>query len=248
MVYNTVTGEIKTLLMDGGTVLSTHSIITLDPLLGIVPQGKGDFDGDGWDEIVLHNPATGHVGFMYLDDAGAVQTGIDLALQLPVANGWTLHGTGDFDGDGNDDLLVTNTVSGAVAIAFMDGSTLLSAAIVLTLDPANGLVVVDAADFNDDVLFDLLIHNPVTGVTGIAFLDGATLLSAALVTTIDVAGGETLINAGYYNNDNFSDLLIHNTVTGDVSVLLLDDGVVQSQPLVTNLNFAAGLTLHSGKP
>ena len=119
---------------------------------------------------------------------------------------------------------------------------------VWTLDPASGFVVVDVAEFNSDGTSDLLIHNLVTGVTGIAFLDGATLLSAALVTTIDIAGGETLINAGFYNNDNFSDLLIHNTVTGAVSVLLLVDGVVQSQPLVTNLNFAAGFTLHSGKP
>ena len=65
---------------------------------------------------------------------------------------------------------------------------------------------------------------------------------------MDVAGGDTFINAGDYNGDGFSDLLIHNTITGEVSVLLLDNGVVQSQPLVTNLNFAAGLTLHSGKP
>ena len=57
--YNTITGEIQTLLMDGATVLSANSIITLDPLLGSFPQGKGDFDGDGWDEIVLYNPPPG---------------------------------------------------------------------------------------------------------------------------------------------------------------------------------------------
>ena len=248
LTYNTITGEIQTLLMDGATVLSTNSITTVDPLSGLAAQGTGDFDGDSRDEIVLYNPATGDVGFMYLDAAGAVQTGIDLALQLPVADGWTLHDTGDFDGDGKDDLLAYNTVSGTVAIAFMDGSTLVSAAIVLTLSSGSGLVVVDAADFNADGKSDLLIHNPATGLTGIATLDGATLVSAAVVFTMDVAGGDTFINAGDYNGDGFSDLLIHNTITGEVSVLLLDNGVVQSQPLVTNLDFAAGLTLHSGKP
>lgn len=248
LTYNTITGEIQTLLLNGALLLSTNSITTLNPALEIVAQGTGDFDGDGRDEIVLYKPATGDVGFIYLDAAGTAQIGIDPVIQIPVANDWTLHDTGDFDGDGKDDLLVTNTVSGAVAILFMDGSTLLSASMVLTLNPATGLVVVDVADFNADGKSDLLIQNPATGLTGIATLDGATMISAALVFTMDVAGGETFINAGDYNGDGFSDLLIHNTITGDVTTLLLEDGVVQSQPFVLQQDTTTGWILHSGKP
>ena len=181
-----------------------------------------------------------------MDGASIVTTGTIIDVGAP--SDWTLNNTGDFDGDGKDDLLLYNTVSGAVAILFMDGSTLLSASMVLTLNPATGLVVVNVADFNADGKSDLLIQNPATGLTGIATLDGATMISAALVFTMDVAGGETFINAGDYNGDGFSDLLIHNTITGDVTTLLLEDGVVQSQPFVLQQDTTTGWILHSGKP
>ena len=248
LTYNTISGEIETLLLDGSTLLSTNFINAINPLTGFVAQGTGDFDGDGRDEIVLYNPATGQVGFLFLDATGTVQTNFDLVFQLPVANGWTLVDTGDFDADGNDDLLAYNTVSGTVAIFFMDGSTVLLAADVWTLDPASGFVVVDVAEFNSDGTSDLLIHNPATGLTGIATMNGTFLPSVAPLFDMDAEGGETFINVGDYNGDGFSNLLVHNTITGNVTVHLLENGTVQSVQSVTILDFAAGVTLHSGKP
>ena len=246
---NTITNEIGTILLDGSTVLSNNPITTIDPASGLVAQGTGDFNGDDRDEIILHNPATGLTLFLFLNATGtAALPPLQPVTEIDVANGWTLHDTGDFDGDGKDDLLLYNTVSGGIMIAFVNDSTILSFSGVMALDPTSDFVVADTADFNADGKTDLLIQNTTTGLTVIFTLDGSTIDSTIPVFEMNVAGGETLVNAGDYNADGFSDLLFHNTVTGDVTVLFLDNGAVQNLQGVINLDFSAGLTLHSGKP
>lgn len=247
--YNTITGEIETLLLDDGVLLSTNAILTVNPLSNFRFQGTGDFNGDGNEDIIMHNAITGEIVFIFLDPTGTALMGIEFVVDIDVATDWTLNNTGDFNGDGRDDLLLYNTVSGGIAIIFVDGSTVLSFAFLTDLDPASGWFVQSTADFNSDGKTDLLLYNPAGGQLATMLLDGATVLFNFSLYTLSLADQETVINVSDYNGDGKVDLLTHSLSTAEVKVIFLDgNNAITSIQGVTLLDATSGFTLHSGKP
>ena len=242
--YNTITGEIKTLLLDGATLLSSNAILTVNPLSDFVVQGTGDFDGNGRDEIIVHNPVTGLTAILFMDATGTALSSIEQVIEVDTADNWTLSNTGDFDGDGKDDLLLYNTVTGGILIIFLDGSTVLSFSGVMELPPASGWIVQDTADFNTDGKTDLLLYNSNDGQTATVTLDGSTILSISPLYTANLADQETVINVSDYNADGKVDLLTHALLTHEVKVVLLDgNATILSVQGVMSLNPASGLTV-----
>ena len=247
--YSNTTGEIKTLLLDGSTLLSTNSILSVYPQSNFVVQGTGDFDGNGRDEIIVHNPVSGQTAIFYLDETGTALSSIEQIAEVDTTGNWTLNNTGDFNGDGKTDLLLYNTELGGILIIFMDGSTQVSFAVVTELPPASGWIVQDTADFNADGRMDLLLFNTGDGVTATILLDGATILSISPLYPTNLTDQETLINASDYNDDGIVDLLTHSLLTSNVKVIFLDgnNGGFAIQD-VMSLDPASGFILHSGKP
>ena len=247
--YNTVSGEIKTLLMDGTNLVSTNGILTIDPLSNFVVQGTGDFDGNGIDEIVVHNPVDGMTAFLYLDATGTAFDRIELATDVDIEGDWTLNNTGDFNGDGKDDLLLYNTDFGGLLIIFMDGSNQVSFSSILELDPASGWIVRDTADFNSDGRTDLLLLNTVDGQTATVTLNGPEILAITPLYPMNLAEQETLINVSDYNADGIVDLMTHSLTTFNVKVIFLDgqNGGFAIQDVIP-LDPASGFAPHSGKP
>jgi hypothetical protein len=101
----------------------TTGIASLIPVGYLYPQsvsdlgweigGAGDFDGDGDADILWRNySADVYSGFnciWYMNGAGVESYGYpDRVLDLD----WRIVGTGDFDGDGNTDILWRNTGAG----------------------------------------------------------------------------------------------------------------------------------------
>ena len=70
-----------------------------------------------------------------------------------IPTSWTIVGTGDFNGDGNTDLLWRD-IDGDVAIWFMNGTTLVSGPDLGNI-PTNWTIV-GTGDFNGDGYSDIL--------------------------------------------------------------------------------------------
>src|SRR2546426_771190 len=120
---NAVTGQNYIYLMNGLTIASEGSVNVVDPTSGWQVQGIGDFDGDGRDDVLWRNLATGE-NYIWLMNGWTIASG---GLIRTVADqAWQVKGIGDFDGDGKADILWRNTVTGEDYAYFMNGPAIAS--------------------------------------------------------------------------------------------------------------------------
>ena len=193
----------------------------------------------------MFDPVSGLVTILLLDGATVVAEAV---TTLDVANNWDLINTGDFDGNGNSDLLIYRTGTGEVAEILLDGgSAILSINSLLTLDPLAGWVFQDTTDFNNDGRSDLLTYNTISGEIGIVTLDGTPPVNNVLFQ-VDPVTGWSPVNAGDYNADSSGDLLFINSGTGVVATIILQNNSILSVNQVITIDPASDFALLSGKP
>ncbi|MBV9105236.1 MAG: VCBS repeat-containing protein [Verrucomicrobia bacterium] len=119
--------------------------------------------------------------------------------------------SGDFNGDGKQDILWRNTQTGEVDIWFMSGASVVSKANVGVL----GLdwQIAGIADFNGDGKSDILWQNTVDGSFGIWIMNGSSYVGYGFGSQGDqwsIAGVADLDHTG------FADILWRNVVTGEL--------------------------------
>jgi hypothetical protein len=108
-------------------------------------------------------------------------TSVTGAMLGNVTSNWVLSGVGDFNGDGQPDLLWRDNVSGTVAIWFLDGTSILTTA---TLGAVGGTWnIAQTGDYNGDGKSDIFWVDG-SGNVAVWFIDGSTLLSSANIGQI----------------------------------------------------------------
>ncbi|MCA9482237.1 MAG: SBBP repeat-containing protein [Nitrospina sp.] len=243
LLYNTTTGEIRLVLLDGFTILSDTVVHTLNTAEGFVPFTTGNFNASTIDEIVLYNATSGAVDLLYLQ-AGAFYKREPVSGVPDIASGWQLIGSGLFDASRKFDLLWHNTLTTEIAYSEIDGSTQVS---LVNFGPAPSpdWVPVGTADYNNDGKDDVLLWDTVNRTLGAWLQDSGTVLSplvfGTLPTTLDY------LNSGDYNGDGLADLLIWDPATGAVLAVLQDGTAITSVPFLLFLDTAAGWTVIPGK-
>lgn len=123
-------------------------------------MSRSDFNGDGRDDVLwLHDQPLPYAlpAMQWLSrQDGTFAFNADAVY--PIISGWLAVGTGDFNGDGFDDILwqhlgrtLTNWLGQAGGTFFSNHDAF--------FDRLNTLRVVGTGDFNDDSLDDLLLRN-----------------------------------------------------------------------------------------
>lgn len=137
--------------------------------------------------------------------------GVGFSLEKPF--GIT---SGDFNGDGNVDIITANTSVSSISLMIGGGGFGLSS----TFATANGPTGVWAADFNKDRKMDVAVTNANSNSVYIFSGNGTGNLS--VTNTVSVGSNPMWITSAYLNNDTFPDLAvsIHNSTT--ICVLLND--------------------------
>ena len=192
-------------------------------------NGGGDFNGDGFDDLVVASGGSAHVIF---GSAGGFGARFNVS-NLNGSNGFQLTGTGgntvvtlDFNGDHRSDLLFRRDYYGGYGSAVLYGKAdgLGATVSLIGLDSTLGFDIdsqaaMDGADVNGDGFDDLLIGNRVVFGKAIGSTPGfsATLKLSGLDgsngfnlghTLPDAHVGFSVSNAGDVNGDGVSDILV----------------------------------------
>jgi hypothetical protein len=202
----------------------------------------GDFNHDGYPDVVWQEPSIGAAQVWYL--GGPQGVSITDAADLTQANPWQIVGIADFNGDGNPDVLWQDPVHGAVQVWYLGG--LLGNQIIGTADitTSNPWRVVSVADFNGDGHPDLLWQDPVNGFSQIWYLGGSqgiTLLGAA---DLDQTNPWRIVGTGDFNSDGTPDVLWQDPVSGTVQIWYMGGTTPGSQgtQLVSTANLTGAMT------
>src|SRR5262249_5130112 len=125
--------------------------------------GIGDFNGDGNRDVLWRN-SSGEITLWKMNGT-AISGSADLASGGAVVRpdaSWSVAGIGDFNGDGNSDVLWRNS-SGALAEWLMNGSTISGSGAITSggvpVAPDATWHVVEIGDFNGDGNSDILWRN-----------------------------------------------------------------------------------------
>jgi Ca2+-binding RTX toxin-like protein len=177
-------------------------------------EGIGDFNGDGRDDVLWRNDNGAITDWLAQANGSFVNNGAN--VNLYVGGVWQASGTGDFNGDGRDDVLWRNTSDGNVREWLGQANGGFSANSAAASSASLAWHIEGVGDFNGDGRDDVLWRNDNGAVTEwLAQANGSFVNNGANVN-LYVGPVWEAAGTGDFNGDGRDDVLWRNTSNGDV--------------------------------
>lgn len=190
------------------------------------PLASGDYNFDGKPDIVWRNSTSGRVIAWFMDGATRLGTAPIWPATNPGESDWVPMADGDFNGDGQSDLVWRNSSTGRVIAWFMSGVTRTGTAPIWpATNPGDAdWMPMASADFNGDTKPDLIWRNSSTGRVIVWFMDGTTRTGTAALWAATNPGESAWrpIATGDFNADGQADIVWRNVDTGRVIVWFMN--------------------------
>jgi hypothetical protein len=187
LTVNDATNAIDVRLMNGVQATTETQVDTMAS--GFHFAGTGDFNGDGKTDVLTINDTTHAVDVRLMD--GTQPTTESQIGTINAASGWHFAEVGDFNGDGQSDLLFVNDTTHGVAVWQINNGHVSAAPQVGTMDA--GAHYQSLADTNADHKTDILFQNDTDHTVSVWQMDGTHMVSNSPVGTINAAADWHLI-------------------------------------------------------
>ncbi|PYR88836.1 MAG: hypothetical protein DMF84_26990 [Acidobacteria bacterium] len=151
---------------------------------------------------------------------------------------WVIVASGDFNSDGQSDLVWQHRRNGLISVWFMNGTTLLDAVLMTpsrVSDP--DWWIVGAADLNKDGHTDLIWQHQKKGLLSVWFMNGTRLLDAQLLTPSAVPDPNwKVVGVADMNGDGKPDLVWQHITAGWLSVWFMNGTALLEAVLMSPQN------------
>lgn len=161
---------------------------------------------------LLSNSSTSLAFVSTLESSDLLDAPIPAASSFPHSSSLRA----DFNGDGHEDLLWRNSVSGQVVLWLMNGTTL-SSAVTLANETSLNWRIQGVGDFTGDNRADILWRNYTTGDNAIWVMDGTRLVSVEFLSPLRDTNWQAQ-GVADFTRDGRIDILWRNYATGQNAV------------------------------
>lgn len=209
--------------------------------------GTGDFNGDGYTDLVWHHATEGWISvWLLLGD-----TMIDGRLLTPnrVADvNWRIAAVGDFNQDGRSDLIWQHPTQG-VAVWIMNGTTLVEGHLLSPSNVADARwKIIGAGDYDLDGHTDLFWRHDTTGQLSAwrmnrSTMVGGTSLTPGVVTDL----GWRIVALTDFNDDGRPDLVWQHDNGMLATWVMNGTSMVSGKPLMPGTAPAAWRIVGAGR-
>jgi hypothetical protein len=220
-----VSGTTLSILISNGAAMTFNVGLFTPTTLGsgALAAGVGDFNNDGLADVVVVTSAGANV-LLNTSNLAAVTPTYSFAAPVIYAagNGPNAVLIKDVNGDGNQDLLITNFTDGTVSVLTGTGTGTFSVLGAFAVGPAPTSIA--SSDFNGDGISDLIVTNATT-YNGAANNNISVMLGYGNGTYHPALGysagpGPSSIIVADFNGDNKPDAAVLSASADDLDILL----------------------------
>jgi hypothetical protein len=180
---------------------------------GWVVSGTADFTGDCNNDIVWTMPGTTNVLLWTMKGLSLIES--NWLPELAIGEG--IAGTGDFNGDGMADLLITNST--ATVIRLMNGTAKIQDVTLTNAPPSSAAQIVGVGELAGTELADILWRDSATGSNTVWVMQGTNVLVATSLSR--QADPDWQVEAvADFDGDGIADIVWRHAKSGENKIWL----------------------------